>query len=254
MKKIPLFLVLFVSFISCKEEQIEENAQSIIDRSILSSGVNALENSKLSFNFRDHLYLANRYKGDFLFVRVQENKDHVLDAIHNNGYYRLVNNKKVEVIDSMVTKYSESINSVHYFSKLPLGLNDKAVIKKLLPSVTIKGKDYHKVEITFQQDGGGVDYNDVFIYWFEKETFSLDYLAYTYQVNGGGIRFREAVNQRTINGVKFSDYVNYKPTSSSFNFKDIDQEYANNKLKKVSEINLENIELDILQFTNHTQQ
>lgn len=93
----------------------------------------------------------------------------------------------------MALKYYNSVNSVHYFAYLPQGLNDKAVQKELLGEVVLKGEPYYKVRVTFAQEGGGNDYEDVFIYWFHKQKFTMDYLAYEFHVDGGGMRFREAV-------------------------------------------------------------
>ncbi|MEL7534879.1 MAG: DUF6503 family protein, partial [Bacteroidota bacterium] len=106
--------------------------------------------------------------------------------------------------------YSNSVNSVLYFIRLPYGLNDPAVNKKYLGEESIKGKKYHKIEVTFEQEGGGKDYDDVFVYWLDQQSHYLDYLAYSYETDGGGLRFRKAFNARTIGGIRFQDYVNYK--------------------------------------------
>jgi hypothetical protein len=146
----------------------------------------------------------------------------------------------------MVSVYSNAINSVHYFSVLPFGLKDKAVRKKLLKSTTLKGKEYYKIEVTFSEDGGGEDFEDVFIYWIGKEDFLIDYLAYSYHTNGGGKRFRVLKEACLKNGVRFVDYLNYKSLNSSVSLFDIDIQYENNKLKKVSEIILEDIKVKFL--------
>ena len=96
--------------------------------------------------------------------------------------------------------------------------------------------------MTFQQDGGGVDFEDVFIYWFEKETFNIDYIAYLYHTNGGGIRFREVTTEHFINGIRLVNYNNYKP-KRYVKFEDTDIEFLEDNLSKVSEINLENISI-----------
>jgi hypothetical protein len=129
---------------------------------------------------------------------------------------------------------------------LPFGLNDKAVQKKLLASSTINEKEYYKVEITFSEDGGGEDFEDVFIYWIGKDDFLIDYLAYSYHTNGGGKRFRVLKEQCVKNGIRFVDYYNYKPLEESIKLIDIDKAFENNQLKKVSEIVLKDIEVQIL--------
>ena len=63
----------------------------------------------------------------------------------------------------------------------------------------------------FTEEDGGKDFEDVFLYWFDEQTFSMDYLAYSYITDGGGVRFREAFNKSEIGGIVFQDYINYKP-------------------------------------------
>jgi hypothetical protein len=120
------------------------------------------------------------------------------------------------------------------------------VYKKLLKSSTLKGKEYYKIEVTFSKDGGGEDFDDVFIYWIGKEDFLLDYLAYSYHTNGGGKRFRVLKEQCVKNGIRFVDYHNYKPLSTAISLIDIDQAFESNTLRKVSEIVLKDIEVTLV--------
>ncbi|MFY9243159.1 MAG: DUF6503 family protein, partial [Polaribacter sp.] len=129
---------------------------------------------------------------------------------------------------------------------LPYGLNDKAVRKKLLKPSTIKGKDYYKIEISFSENGGGEDFEDIFIYLIEKDNFLIDYLAYSYHTNGGGKRFRALKEQCSKKGIRFVDYQNYKPENKSIELMYLDAAFENNQLKKVSEIILNNIEVELL--------
>lgn len=237
----PLILVLFLS---CQKEK-KLTAQEIVNLSIEKSNVNKLLNATVEFDFRDRHYKAVRNNGNFQLLR-QFKKDSILieDVLSNTGFKRYKNGKLLSVPDSMAVKYSESVNSVHYFSKLPLGLNDKAVIKKLLPEVTIKGKNYYKVQISFQKEGGGVDYDDVFIYWFDKENFKLDYLAYTFHVNGGGMRFRVVTKETFVNGIRFMNYANYKPINNNIKLNQLDKQFEKEKLIKASDINLDSIKVN----------
>ena len=242
-----LSLLLLVLLISCKASEKKMTAQQIIDKAILFSGADKVSNSEITFKFRDNSYAAFRKNGFFQLYR-NSRKDTLIieDVLKNNGFERFINSKPDQVSDSMVSRYSNSINSVHYFSVLPFGLNDKAVHKELLKSYTLKGKEYYKIEVTFSKDGGGKDFDDVFIYWIGKEDFLIDYLAYSYHTNGGGKRFRVLKEQCVKNGVRFVDYHNYKPLSKSISLIDIDQAYEVNALKKVSEIVLKDIEVTIL--------
>ena len=162
------------------------------------------------------------------------------------GFQRFERMCPLQWSDTMAVKYRNSINSVHYFSVLPYGLNDKAVQKKLLPSSVVAGKDYYKIMITFSEDGGGEDFEDVFVYWIGKEDFLIDYLAYSFHTNGGGKRFRVLKEQCNIKGIRFVDYHNYKPIDLEIPLIDLDLAFDKKQLKKVSEIILENIEVTLL--------
>jgi len=143
----------------------------------------------------------------------------------------------------MVVKYSESVNSVHYFSVLPYGLNDIAVKKTLLGEVEIKGKEFYKIKITFSKENGGVDYNDIFIYWIKKDNFKLGYLAYKYTTNWGGMRFREVCKEYFTNGIFFADYDNYEPKNPNVRLNQLDKIFEKKGLKKISEIKLNDINI-----------
>ena len=241
-----ILLVCSFFLTSCNQEKTM-SAQEIIDTALIKSGTNKLSNATMSFKFRNRAYTATRNNGSFSLERVTKKANELIyDKLTNNGFERFVNSEQITVPDSMATKYSGSVNSVHYFSVLPYGLNDAAVQKKLLPEATINSEKYYKVQISFLQEGGGEDYDDVFVYWFHKETFQLRYLAYSYHVNGGGMRFRKAVNERIINGIRIVDYINYKPTNASTKLENLDKAFENSELLKISEINLEDIQIELI--------
>lgn len=238
-----ILLLSFILFISCQPQKKELTAQQIVDKSILASGTDKVSSSEITFEFRDKQYSAVRNNGKFKLIRAF---DSIKDVLSNSGFERFINEKSIKVVDSMALKYSNSVNSVHYFSVLPYGLNDKAVRKKRLPSSMINGKEYYKIEITFSENGGGEDFEDVFIYWIGKEDYLIDYLAYSYHTNGGGKRFRVLKEECFKNGIRFVDYQNYKPNAENIKLIDIDKSYEKNNLKLVSEIILRNIEVSII--------
>ncbi|HCV81559.1 MAG TPA: deoxyribose-phosphate aldolase, partial [Zunongwangia profunda] len=129
--------------------------------------------------------------------------------------------------------------------QLPYGLNGDAVNKNLLGKDSIKGKEYYEIKVTFNQDGGGTDYEDEYLYWINTSTFTVDYLAYSYHVNAGGIRFRAAFNPRIVNGLRFVDYKNYAEDDLSTPLENLDALYEAGKLKLFSEIITEDVKVNI---------
>jgi hypothetical protein len=97
--------------------------------------------------------------------------------------------------------------------------------------------------VTFRQESGGEDFEDVFVYWFATDDYSMDFLAYSYHTDGGGMRFRKAKNKRTVNGLVFQDYDNYKADPDTYNVEELDKAFENAKLELLSKIELENIEV-----------
>lgn len=243
LKNILVSFLLMIFIFSCEKEL--QDAQEIIDKSIEVSGGNLLKNSNIEFDFRDTHYYAKRHNRGFLLARVSVvNSDSIVDLLSNKNFEREINGAKVKLIDSMIPKYSASVNSVHYFSVLPYGLDGKAVKKRYLGVSKLKGTDYHKIEITFNEEGGGEDFDDVFIYWVNKETFKVDYLAYSFhEENGLGLRFREAYNERYVKGVRFVDYRNYKPKEADETLENLDVLYETDALSLLSSIELKNIKV-----------
>lgn len=244
------FALVFFGCKNKKEEVVEVqlSASEIIDKSIAVSGGKAFENSVIAFNFRAIFYKAKRTKNTFELKRLQvKDGDSVSDILNNKGFERYVNDTIFEVSDKEREVYTASVNSVHYFSVLPYGLNDAAVNKKLIGEIRIKDNAYYKIEITFSEINGGEDYEDIFIYWINKQTFKPDYLAYSYNEDDDmGMRFRAAYNERYINGLRFVDYYNYKTENKTIKLTDLDTAFINSELKLLSKIELKNIEVDLI--------
>ena len=232
------YIIALVFMVACAKKEF--TAQQIVDKSIKNAGLDKVANATISFDFRDKHYVASRKKGVYILIRT---KDSVIDLLTNKGFIRKIHKKTIPLKDSIANIYANSVNSVHYFSVLPFGLNDKAVYKTKLPNVTINGKTYYKIQVTFSEESGGEDFEDVFIYWFNTETFLLEFIAYSYKTNGGGIRFRDIKNQTIKEGIRFVDFYNYKPKNESIQLVDIDKAFENNQLEKVSEIVLKNIKV-----------
>ena len=240
-KKI-FFLLLFTSLIvNCKKELLD--ADVIVRKSIEVSGGNIIENATINFDFRNKHYKATRNKGQYQLERTfKDSTDIITDILSNGGFQRFINNKPFEVSDDKEVSYSASVNSVHYFSVLPFGLDNSSVKRAYLGQTEVKEKDYYKIKITFNEDGGGEDFEDVFIYWINTETFKVDYLAYSYEENSGiGLRFREAYNERVINGIRFVDYNNYKPKDEGLVLEILDLKFKNDELELLSKIELDNV-------------
>jgi hypothetical protein len=239
------YLLVILAAFSCVEKP---DANKIIDRAIIAAGGDLFLKSTVDFDFRGRHYKSIRDGGAYRYERIfLDSLDTVRDVLNNDGYQRYLNNEVIDVADTMTVKYTASVNSVLYFALLPYGLNDDAVNKDYLGESTIKGAAYYKIKVTFKQEGGGEDFQDVFIYWVNQQTSTVDYLAYSYAENDGvGSRFRESYNIRNVNGIRFADYVNYKYEGNDLELVDYDKVFEQGALKKLSVIELENVEVSLL--------
>jgi len=249
MKKISFLLFLLpILLTSCSDEKKDTpDAQAIISEAINKHGGKSYEQSVVQFNFRGRKYIRNREGINFAFKRIFADSagNQVLDILNNQGFSRHIGDSTIGLSQKEKDNYSASVNSVIYFAFLPYRLNDASVNKKYIGETNINDKSYHKIEITFKPEGGGEDFDDVYVYWVHKQDYTVDYLAYSYaEEDGTGYRFREAFNRREAGGMIFQDYRNFKSAESKgLKPSEMDALFSKGKLELLSEIKLENLKV-----------
>lgn len=235
-----LFFGLIISRPSFSQNQ---DAKSIIVKSVDYYGGDNFNPSDISFDFRGKTYEIHLNEGSFEYRRIFNDDDELItDILNNEGFTRLVDGDESYLAQLMSGRYSSSVNSVVYFALLPYRLLDEAVFSDYLGKSIIKGKEYYKIRVTFSENSGGEDFEDIFIYWFDVEDYSMDYLAYSYlEAKGPGLRFRKAYNLQNVNGLKFQDYENYKANPLLYKLDELDQLFNENNFELLSKIELKNI-------------
>lgn len=237
MKFIPLFFAILFGFISCQSKQ--ETAHQIVEKAITYHGGKAYDTLDVTFQFRDKKYDIKIQNGYYTYSRVfndsLENK--IVDLLTNNGFFRKKEGQATLLNAKDSAAYANALNSVQYFALLPYGLQQPAANLKLLQTTVIGDKDYYTVEVSFSKEKGGKDFDDSFIYWFDQEDYSMDYLAYRYHTDGGGLRFRKAYNSRKVEGVIFQDYENYKADYQT-DLQSLPKLFLEGKLEFLSKIEL----------------
>lgn len=241
-KKYWLILIIPILFNACSPSP---TAQEIVDLAILAHGGKAFEKFQVDFDFRDKHYTAIRNGGEFTYIRAfTDSTGTYRDILNNAGFSRFRNDTLQTLPVERSTAFTNSVNSVIYFALLPFGLNDAAVVKKLISEEEVRGKNYFVVKISFKQEGGGTDFEDEFLYWIESEKFIVDYLAYSYHTNGSGIRFREAINPQKVGGILWQDYINYKAADEKdTSLQQLMPLFKDGKLIELSRIELKNIQV-----------
>jgi hypothetical protein len=244
MKYFYVFFILLIATGCTKELTVDE----IIDSSIDAYGGQKVYNSIIEFDFRNRHYLARYHNYKYLLQRTfSDSTGHFVDALTNEGFTRSQNDSLLVLDEEWAGKYSRSVNSVVYFFRIPFVLRDGAAKPELLGVTAINEQSYYKVKVSFSEDGGGDDFDDSFIYWINQTDFHIDYFAYSYSTDGGGKRFREAINPRTVNGLYTVDYINYEPKDMQVAIEIYDQYFLDGGLEELSRIENKNVSVEYLE-------
>jgi len=246
-----IYSIILCSLFSCSsskvnsslKNKVENKAQSLIEKSIKAHGGKLYQNASYAFTFRKKRYhFTNHPDGYSYSATFDKDGQNIKDQLVDELFMRKVNGEAQVLSEKDVKRYSNSLNSVIYFATLPYKLNDPAVHTSYIGTTEIKGKVYEEIEVRFSEENGGDDHDDIYHYWIDQKTFTIDYLAYKFHVNDGGVRFRSAYNPRTVSGIRFQDYVNYKaPKETGLN--DLPRMFEAGNLVELSRIETENVEL-----------
>lgn len=219
-------------------------AHKIVNQSIEAHGGAAYDTLLMAFQFRDKTYKIDKRGGNFEYTRVFIDSlgNDIEDVLNNEEFIRYANSEVIEVEPKKSKAFKNALNSVVYFALLPHGLNDEAVIKEYLGETQLRDEKYFLIKVSFKEEGGGEDHDDEFLYWVNSETHLVDYLAYSFHTDGGGLRFREVTSRKKVGGIVLQDYNNYKPKSDNYELTDLSGLFESGQLEKLSEIILNPLE------------
>ena len=238
--------IIFIVFAAALTHCGNPDPNELVNEAIKNSGWHKFKNNDIEYDFRGIHYKVFHNNGLFVYEKIylDTTQGIIREGMTNDSTYKELNGLEILLDEQQKKKIRSSINQVVYFNLLPYKLNDAAVIKRFAGTSTINGKNYYKVKVTFNETGGGDDYNDWFLYWFDKNTKSMDYFAYYYHTNGGSSRFRVIKQQHLVNGFTFYDWENFTSDEVGDQIENYEKLFQEGKLKKVSDIELKNIEVE----------
>ncbi len=230
MKKILIYLLFILPITLFAQDK----AHKIIAKSIKAHGGKAYDNFAVSLDFRQYHLVLKQNKTLFQYERTMTDSTNTVqhDVLNNDGFYREINGQKLDLSKEDAQRFSGGVNSQAYFLFLPYKLSDKAVILNYLGEATVDGQKQYKIQVSFQKEGGGKDYEDVFCYWINQKTYLIDYIAYS----EGGPRFRKATLRQTVAGIVFQDYDNYEIKDKKASTSEYDRIYTEGGAKLLSKI------------------
>jgi len=216
-------------------------AELILNEAIEAHGGDLYNTAYYQFEFRGDTYKFKNNGQNFEYTKISRKDDALTeDVLKNDLFSRKEDGHFLALTQKKINSAKGALNSVIYFATLPYKLNDASVNKTFIENTTIKGEPYAVIGVTFNEEGGGEDFDDAYHYWINTTTHKIDYLAYNYSVNEGGVRFRSAYNKRVVNGITFQDYINYEAEVGT-PLKDLPKLYEAGELKELSKIETENV-------------
>jgi hypothetical protein len=229
-KLLPILSLLLLAYSCTAQKDADPKAAAIVRQCIEVHGGRNYRNFDISFDFRAFQVRLKHQGGRFHYERSTRDTTGktIVDVLNNDGLSRTIDGQA----QNPEEKYRESVNALAYFVLLPYKLNEPAVNLKYIGETSIDGQSYDKIEVTFDQAGGGKDYQDVYCYWINQATHTLDYLSYA----TGGPRFRKATKRVNVGGILVQDYDNYEIKDSTLATRDYDQVYREGKAVLLSKI------------------
>jgi len=158
----------------------------------------------------------------------------------NDGVSAWRDGEPVAVAPEEEQGYRDFVMARVYFPFLPFRLADPSVRHQDLGVVDWEGKRLHKVKVTFAP-GSSTDASDEYVYWLDPETGRVEQLAYSYEGNPGGLRFRRAVDHRRVGGILFFDQENLGVEGKGLTVDAIDPKMVAKKMRHVSTVRLEEV-------------
>lgn len=236
----PLLALLVALPAACGPD--DPAARAVAD-AIERHGGERFRDMDVTFTFRNARFRVIQDGGLFQYERRYHGAqgEEVLEILSNDGIERVVDGRPVPLDEAGRRRVATAVNSVAYFSFLPFRLQDPAAVLQDLGEVTVYERPYRKVEVSFREDGGGDDWDDRFVYWIHRDEGTLDYLAYRYHRDGGGTRFRRAVNRREVGGLLLQDYENYTGVPEVQDIAEYDRLMELGQLRLVSMVEMENL-------------
>lgn len=227
-----VFLIPFQGI--AQKKTVDKKAKEIIQKCVDVHGGKKYQNMEVSFDFRQYKVKIKNNNTLFEYERTTQDslKNTIHDVYNNAGFVRDINGQKQSLSKKDEDRFREGLNSVAYFVLLPYKLMDASVNLAHVGTIKIDNQEYDKIKVWFDVEGGGKDHEDVFCYWINSKTHTLDYLAYA----NGGPRFRKAVNRKTINGIVFQDYENYEILDKTIPTYEYDKAFLEGKSKLLSKI------------------
>lgn len=134
-----------------------------------------------------------------------------------------------------------ALGQVLFFATFPHHLRYPAITTEFIGVDTLEGRSYYRVGVAFLQTISGYAPEDRYVCWINDQDFTLDYLAFSFERNGGGARFFKALTRQEAGGLLFSAYQAYLPPDGNVDLAGFGQLYLQNRLQFAARVEHNNL-------------
>ncbi len=221
-KNVTIILLIAFTFISCKKDHSNLDANQILGKAIESSGKRALYNATLKFNLED-VYYASKRKGhqyEFQMKRaVDDSTEHIAKALNGGFEYKI--NDEVQDFGSRAIEIEKNLTAFINFMTLPaIFENDNSLLIQRKEDIFIRDQLYFVINILLTArlpTDPTISYN----LYVNPNNFDVEFIAYDLEPSRGVIFLKEAINKREVDGVVFNDFITYYAPEDNYTLNDL---------------------------------
>ena len=240
MKYLYIFIALLV--FSCNDGVMEgPDANTILEKSINTSGASNFYNSTITFNVKELEYELYRKEHISKFTMTRRVDTILYKAVYNMGEFGYYVNGELQNQTSQAKVFFDTkLIGFVYTQSIPFVLDQNAIKVTRLKDAKIDGNTYFTVYAS-NKDPEMLP-QDEFILYINPETYLVEFYTQKYSLFQNRQLFKKAVNPRLVNEVHFVDYqVFYEKKDSQTPLEEFYNLYNDEKLSRQDDIILENI-------------
>lgn len=245
-------LLLFLIF-SCSQNQrdttftegdsVIPGANQIVDSSALYHGSPVAYQSQISFGLQNKTYSVLFSETDFLYsCSFSDSLGRHIWELNSNEFVEILNRTRVSFSANENSKKADNLKLTVFFATLPLSLKFENLDFTLFAEDRIDEKEYYGIETE-------VFTNVPLWLWINKNSYSLDYVAFKANAKSNEVTFKAAKNSRRVNGVIFQDYEVYQFLGEE-NLQNVLNRFKSNEFEPVYDFELDKLRVEDRQVSS----
>ena len=242
--KHTIYLLIVLLAFSCvkKDKNTLQESSNILDKVILTHGVQSYTTHKIFFSIDDTKYSMSYPNGRARYTMVRTYQSVRNKVVYDGGYLTYYKNDTLQPDGSFPYQIIErQLYGLLHSVSIPKDLTANDFTIKILDDVIIRSKPYYALEAT--SPNLELEKTNRIILYISKQDFIIEYYALDYNAIALQKQFRRLINARKINDILFQDISIFVSNDSILPLDKYYTHYNNPKLVPTKKIELKNIEV-----------